>query len=387
VTLSLGLSREKIEKIWVQIIIAALGIAAVFMQSNGVPFLIAGISGIVLRSPGALASKSAKALLLLLICFGIIGGTLSFAKNSSNKTANKEMVKWMSHPESKLLDLGNPVKQTLRGTVGCIMAFGGYSNLAKSGKSILFHQTGEFKLSYWDWLSFLAGTFIIIMGIIAFLRCFRDQSNRVDALVAGIIVCLNAGFNFLWLGTDLFLWLGPVTFVWYIIALAFRDVHSKKMYVAANAVIIIFLACIAFRTIESPCILTNKASDAVKRTIAYEKIVQPNDAIIGFYLDFPPIASYLYGANGMYLYYHTFSNWRTILMPLLQNTIAKNGTIYINKDIMEPKEINVVETWQRVESAHLILRDELIDSLKTKGRLERIDGLLPGGPIWKIRYN
>ncbi|GAI58855.1 unnamed protein product, partial [marine sediment metagenome] len=77
-------------------------------------------------------------------------------------------------------------------------------------------------------------------------------------------------------------------------------------------------------------------------------------------------------------------DWRQGLLDGLQQ-VPSSGRMFVTADVVEPTDVDTIETWERVARANNMARPEVLRLLREQGELVRIDVMLPDEPIWELK--
>lgn len=386
--LTLGWPDRSLRSLWTLTAITVCSALAVLLQVHGIAFVLIVAVIVSLRARGRPSLRVAygagmafTALALVLLTYA--GVWYSAIQHTDSPT----FVRWVfEHPETRALDAGPSLKQGLRAGVGITRAFGGESEVVKVAKARLFGpDSAQPNARPADWIALLAGIIALIIGCAATGICAISPSMRVDGIAAALSLLILGGFGLLWTGSDAWLWLAPVAFLWYAVGLWITRGALTRPRTAVVLGFALALSLVgAYRAIEAPCLLTKKSKPTVRSAIAYAQNTQPQDLAIGFY-GWTNWLDYGLDRERVYLYHLSFGrDWRQDLVNGLKQ-VPSSGRVFVTADVVEPTDVDTMETWDRVAKANNMARPEVLHLLRQQGELVRIDVMLPDEPIWELK--
>lgn len=386
--LALGSAERALRSLWTLTAIAVCGALAVLLQINGIAFVLVAALVVSLRAGGRPTLRAAHgagtALAALAIVAITYAGVWHFAMPDQHRTTLSQWV--LEHPETLAFDTGLSVKQALRAGVGMTRALGGESEVVKVAKARLFGgDSTQAIVRPADWIALLAGVAALILGCVATVVCMVSPSRRIDGLTTAFLVLVFGSFGLLWTASEVWLWLAAVAFLWYAIGLWISRGAPTRSIAAAFLGLAVGLSLVgAYRTIEAPCLLTKKSSPPVRSAIAYAESTQPQDLAVGFY-GWTNWLDYAFDRERVYLYHLSFGrDWRQGLLDGLQQ-VPSSGRVFVTADVVDPTDVDTIETWDRVAKASNMSRPEVLRLLREQGELVRIDVMLPDEPIWELK--
>jgi hypothetical protein len=148
-------------------------------------------------------------------------------------------------------------------------------------------------------------------------------------------------------------------------------------------VVVILEAVGAYRGVQAPSVLIKKAAPEVRMAMAYGRLSDPEDLLIGF-CDWANLVDYAYDRKTIRLYELSFEpSWRAQLLKRIA-AAPTSATVYVTQNVCEPSYMDAVEQWQRTGEANGMRREEVVPLIEAGGELQR-STTFPAGPIWELR--
>ena len=365
----------------------ALGTAlSTLLQTNGIAFVFAAAIVVACRVDARLPVKCVMGFLTLsasltvvVACYALVW---SYGIPADQRPASP--IEWVSaHPELSTLDVGLSPMQLARAGSGILRALGGESSVPEAVKSALLGQGGTARLSGADCLAFASGSLALLLGCIAFFLCMFLPETRVDAIACASMLLLLGGFSLTWTGSDPWIWLAPVAMLWHCVGLRTRHLPRAGLI---KGLVMLLLACnmvSACRVVEAPAIVMSRSSQPVSSALAYAAATTPDDLVIGF-SGWTNWVHYGLQRKALYLYEASFDpNWRDRLSSLLAG-VRPPARIFVTEDVVRPRDVSTLDTWERVRRAHGMSPEEVRQILNAHGVLVYRDGMLPREPLWEL---